>query len=259
MGGSILRRIWDTMKPVPPAPQREWEVEPPPVWRRIWGALKPPPPVSVSPETLARRRRLLALGVAVLLIMGLLGGTWGYIKSAPARAETALREGMRLAAAGNTGAAIKHFDRAIAISPNLAAAYLQRGLALQSLHQTAAAIQDLTQALQVDPRLAAAHTAMGLIFQELGNSEKAATELTAALAVQPDEEAYYQRGQIYESLGRHEKAIEDYGAAIRLLPNAPYVYRARATAELNLGDREGASRDRKLAFAIEHPGAENSQ
>ena len=86
-----------------------------------------------------------------------------------------------------------------------------------------------------------------------------ATFHLTALTIEPDEDAYYQRGQIYESLGQHEKAIADYNAAIGLLPNAPYVYRARATSELGLGDRDAARHDRSLALAIEHPGRDGSQ
>ena len=112
---------------------------------------------------------------------------------------------------------------------------------------------------RVDPRLAAAHTAIGLVYRDQGDGNRAIAELTAAITIQPDEDAYYQRGQIYESLGQHEKAIADYNAAIGLLPNAPYVYRARATSELGLGDRDAARRDRSLALAIEHPGRDGSQ
>lgn len=259
MAGSVFRRIWDTIKPVPPAPRREWEAELPPLWKRIWEGIKPPPLLAVPPGSLRRRRLTLVSAVTAILAATMTVGVWRYIKSAPERAESVFREGIRLAAAGDSSGAIDRFSRAIAMQPNLAAAYLRRGLARHSLHQSDAAIADLTRALALDPNLAAADTAMGLIFRDLGSPEKALSEFTAALSIQPDEDAYYQRGQIYESIGQHEKAIEDYNAAIGLLPNAPYVYRARATAELSLGDRNDASRDRSLALAIEHSGAEDSQ
>jgi tetratricopeptide (TPR) repeat protein len=259
MAGSVFQRIWDTIKPVPPAPRREWETKLPPLWKRIWDGIKPPPPFAVPPASLRRRRLTFVSAVAAILALAMTVGVRRYIKSAPERAESVLREGIRLAAAGDNSGAIDRFNRAIAIRPDFAAAYLHRGLARRSLHGPDAAIADLAHALAIDPRLAAAHSAMGLILRDLGPPEEALAEFTAALSIQPDEDAYYQRGQIYESLGRHEKAIEDYNAAIGLLPNAPYVYRARATAELSLGDHNGANRDRSLAVAIEHSGLEDSQ
>jgi tetratricopeptide (TPR) repeat protein len=256
---AVFQRIWNTIKPLPPVPQHEWGPAAPPVWTRIWDAIKPLAPVEEPREILLRRRWIFGGSGAGVLIAILFFGVFGYIKSAPMRAESAIREGVRLAAAGDNSRAIEHFNRAVSLRSDFAAAYLRRGISRQSLHQTDAAISDLAQALRLDPHLAAAHTAMGLVYRDRSDGDRAIAELTAALTIEPDEDAYYQRGQIYESLGQHEKAIADYNAAIGLLPNAPYVYRARATSELGLGDRDAARHDRSLALAIEHPGRDGSQ
>jgi tetratricopeptide (TPR) repeat protein len=227
MADSVFRRIWDTIKPLASAPRSEWQPAAPPAWRRMWDAIKPLAPV------------------------------FAYIKSAPMRAESAIREGVGIAAAGDESAAIERFNRAIAMRPDFAAAYLRRRSSRQGLRQTDAAVADPARALQLDPGLAAAHIAMGLVYRDQGHGDRAIAEFTAALTLLPND-AYYQRGPVYESLGQHERVIEDYNAAIGSMPNPPYGYRARATSELNLGDRDAASRDRNLALASEHSGGEDS-
>jgi tetratricopeptide (TPR) repeat protein len=253
MADPVFKRFWNAIKPPPPAPFRQWEPEPPPLWSRLWEGIKPPPPVvSVSPEVARRRRLMLAGAGLAMLAAGAGSAAFAYILSAPQRAEAAFQDGRRFAAAGNTAGAIDRFSRAIAIQPRFAAAYLERGLAHQTRLDYRLAMDDCEEALKLNPNLSAAHVARGMVFRSQGNAPHAAAEFTAALAVEQNEDAYYQRGQTYDSLGDHEKAIQDYSAAIALLPDAPYVYRARATAELSRGDREKAARDRERAFAIEH-------
>jgi tetratricopeptide (TPR) repeat protein len=249
MGDPFLKRLWDTIK-LPPAPPRpEWERS---VWRRIWDAVKPPPPVAVSPEVRNRRWLLFGGAGAAILIAASITAARAYVHSAPTRAEAALQEGVRLAAIGDNVRALERFSLAISIRPEWADAYLQRGVAYRNRDETDHALLDIEHAIELNPDLASAHAMLGTILLVQKDSRRAITEFSAALAIAPNANTYYQRGQVYESLGEHENAVRDYDAAIELLPNAPYVYRARASAELNLGDRDAAKRDRSLADAIEH-------
>jgi tetratricopeptide (TPR) repeat protein len=257
MGDSLLRRFWNAIKPPPPTPRRAWDVEPPSQRRRFWEFLKPPSPLdAVPPEVQRRRRWIRTYVVLTLAIAALVVGVGSYIRSAPQRAETALQTGIQLAAAGDASLAADSFTRAIRIWPRSADAYLQRRLARQNLLHPDAALQDFDQALRLNPRLAAANVARGAIFRDRGDAQRALAEFSAAVAIEPGVDAYYQRGQVYESLGRPEEAIRDYSAAIAVLPSSPYVYRARAAAEVNSGDRDKAARDREHADGIESNAAE---
>jgi len=199
-------------------------------------------------------------GAVAALAIGALGAAAGlYIHGAPQRAEAAYQAGMRLAAAGETAIAADDFTRSIRIWPRSAKAYLERGLARRILLQGDAALADFDRALKLNPKLAAAHVGRGAIFRDRGETGRALEEFGAAIAVEPGVDSYYQRGQVYEMLGQHEKAIQDYDAAIALRPSAPFVYRARATAEFNLGDRAGAARDRQRAGEMERPPGEPAQ
>jgi len=200
-----------------------------------------------------RTSAALALAMAALVV-----GVGFYIRSAPRRAEAAFQAGMRLAAAGETAVAVDNFTRAIRIWPRSGDAYLERGLARQQLEPDRA-LRDFDQALKLNPKLAPAYVARGAIFRDRGEAQRALGEFSAAVAIEPGVDAYYQRGQIYESLGQHEKAIQSYSAAIALRPSAPYVYRARATAEFNGGDRQDAARDRDYADQIERQATELKQ
>jgi len=249
MADPLLKRMWDRIKPPPAPPRPDWER---PLWIQIWDALKPPPPVSVPPEIQRRRRRILVSAGIAVVITGIVTAAYAYIYSAPARAEAAFQQGTRLAATGDNARAVDHFSRAISIRPGWAEAYFLRGSAYRNVNQTDHAVRDIEQALRLNPNLADAHAMLGSILLGQNDLQRAVSEFSAALVIGPNENAYYQRGQVYEALGDHPKAIQDYNAAIALLPNAPYVYRARASAELNLRDRDSAERDRSLADAIEH-------
>ena len=103
--------------------------------KRFWNAIKPPPAVprrpsegsSKSPQQ-RRRRKQLVVGVAAVVLSGV--GAWAvysYLASAPARADAALQEGIRLVALGKYVDAVNRFTKATDIRPALAAGYLERG------------------------------------------------------------------------------------------------------------------------------------
>lgn len=224
---------------------------------RLWNAVKPPPPAekrAKKPMTAQRRKQLRMIGVVfALLILG--GAGWevyAYIASAPDRAKAKFDEAMIDMGPGNYQKAIAGFTRAVAIWPRLADAYVQRGLAHHYLSEDYQALSDLDQALTVDSNSAQAHLVRGTILRDRKNTQAAMDEFTKSIQSQPGLDAYYERGQLYESLGQHEKAIADYDQAIEYLRNAPHVYRARAYAKANMGDLEGAKADRELAENYEH-------
>src|SRR5579885_2250568 len=254
---SFIQRFWNAIKLPPAVPRPEWVQEPPPAWRRLLHSLKPPPAVNASgellPAEIVRRRRL--IGIYAVSGLALLAACWQgvrYDRGAPQRAQAALEAGRKLAASGQDKAAIDSISRAIAMNPKSAQAYLERGLLHQNRNEIGAAMQDIRQAIQLNPRLAEAHVALGGLYRDRNDLPHALEEFTAALTIEPNVDAYYQRGRIYQFLGDHRKAIEDFTAGVEALPEAPYLYRARATSELAMGDKQDAARDRRRAYGIEN-------
>jgi tetratricopeptide (TPR) repeat protein len=264
MAVSGPKRFWEAIKPPPragrhEAPESRNTGPKSAKFKAFWEAVRPPAAVPQPdgegvPEAERRRRKRLLTGTALAILIG--AGAWEvyqYVASAPKRAEAVLLEGKRLMVLGRFPDAIERFTKATDIWPEMAAGYFERGLAHQNLNQEDLALLDFEKALSVDPNLPEAHVAVGSIHRQRGDLKSAMNEFTLAIALGSNVDAVYQRGQTYESLGEHQKAVADYDLAIAQMPNAPYAYRARATARESLGDRAGAEEDRQKALTMERP------
>jgi tetratricopeptide (TPR) repeat protein len=200
---------------------------------------------------LNRGQRRLVWGTLVVLISVAAGlGIYQYVASAEERAGKVFVQGMESLGAGRYPEAIARFTQAVGIWPRHAQAYLQRGNAHQILNQPDDALADFEMALKIDPNLAPAYTARGLIFVKRGDLAKAALEFDQSIRVHPTMDGYYQRGQIRYGLGQLQQAIDDYDQAIAIDPDAPYIYRARASARAGKGDVAGAAEDRETALNL---------
>lgn len=225
---------------------------------RWWNAIRPLPSVQVTdPALLAQKRKqrnLIRSAVAVVMVIGAGWYTFDYITSAPDRARAEFERGMHLMAPKTYLEAIQAFTRAVDIWPNLPEAYLNRGIAYYQTSQRNEAIDDLTRATEMNPQLTAAFDELGRIHLEKHETEKAIEAFSKSLDVKPNTDGYYARGLAYESLGEHQKAVDDFDKAIAQQVDAPYAYRARASAKAALGDLDGAKADRDAAISIEHRG-----
>lgn len=197
-----------------------------------------------------KQRRLLFAGSSVLLLVAAGLYAFDYISTAPERAQLALALGIRKMTPGTYEEAVHQFDRAISLSPQLAEAYLNRGLAERNLNRPEAALIDLAKALDLDSSLTLAHDELGQIYAARGDSEKALDQFSKSIAAKPTANGLYQRGQLYEKLGQHQKAIADYTKAIAELADAPYIYFARSTARVAIGDTAGAQSDRARGMEL---------
>jgi len=198
-----------------------------------------------------KQRRLINVTLGTVLVLAAGGYGYTYFGNATDRARAEMALGMKKMAPGAFAEAIAHFDRAIGISPDLAEVYLNRAVAEHDIGQRPAALADLDKALDLDPNLTRAYNERGQIHLENGALRSAIEDFSRSLKVKPTLEGYYQRGQAYEALLQHDKAIADYDAAISEFREAPYAYRARASAKRNVGDREGANLDEQAADRLE--------
>jgi tetratricopeptide (TPR) repeat protein len=224
---------------------------------RFWNLVKPPdagprPTPSLKALELRRRqRKLITITAATILFLIAGAGVFNYVENAPQRAEKEFHDGMQMMRPGKYADAVVHFTRALNISSQLPDAYLERGNAHRSLGEPDAALADFQAAAGLNPSLVEAHNGIALIYLARHDSPHALEELNKSIALQPTIEAYYQRGLILETQGEHKKAISDYNLAIAQAKEAPYMYRARAMARQNLGDKKGAHADRTIASQLE--------
>jgi len=221
-------------------------------WRKAVSRVPEPgtPDAAVLAQKRKQRRLIQrTIGVAVVLAAG--GYAYSYLAEAPERARVEMTLGIQKMGPGTYGDAIRHFDRAIGIWPELAEAYLNRAVAEHDVSQRGPALIDLDKALDLNPNLTRAYNERGQIYLENGEPKKAISEFDKSIRANPTLEGYYQRGQAYEALAEHQRAIADYDAAISEFREAPYTYRARANARRNAGDRDGADADEQAALRIE--------
>jgi len=219
--------------------------------RRVWEAVKPPPPLPTRRRLNRAQRRLIRVTSIVLVLGACSWGVYAWVASAPERALGHYREGMRLLGPGDFQGAAAQFTKAIAIFPEYADAYLGRGKARQAAGQSKAALADFEKAIAINPLSELAYTLHGTIEQSQGNTQQALADFTRSIHLRPTADAYYQRGLMYQALGESKRAMIDYDSAVTYNPGAPYIYLARAIAEHDLGDLAGASKDRGTAQSLE--------
>jgi len=218
---------------------------------RVRKAVKPPPPLPTR-RRLNRAQRRLIRGTSIAVAIG--ASTWAvyaYIASAPDRANSHYREGMRLLGPGDFQGAAAQFTKAIDIFPEYADAYLGRGKARQAAGQSDAALADFERAIAINPTLELAYISRGTITRSQGNSQKALADFTESIHLHPTSDGYYQRALTYQTLDQPKRAVDDYSLAITYDPGAPYIYRARAKAKRDVGDIAGAQKDQETAEALE--------
>ena len=185
---SLLKRVWNAVKPPPPvarrAPSRPAPAMEPSGVRGVLQSLAPPPTDGMPAQR--RRQRVVVLSaVGVILASGAAWQIYAYVSSAPARAQQAYEDGMRLAAQADFTGAEARFTRAVEIQPTLAPAYLERGLTRHSRNNLDGALADFQRAIMIDPDMAQAHTGLGLVYRDRGDLTHAVDEFTLAIKSEP--------------------------------------------------------------------------
>lgn len=117
----------------------------------------------------------------------------------------------------------------IASNPKSWMAQNNLGITLLNTRRTEEAIAHFQQALRIQPDYAAAHDNLGNAYLRLGQSELSLDHLKQAVALDPaDAEARNNLGNTLLHLGRHTEAAAAYQEALRIDPNY-------AEAHINLG------------------------
>jgi predicted O-linked N-acetylglucosamine transferase (SPINDLY family) len=148
-------------------------------------------------------------------------------------------------------AALKYFDRAIAVEPHNSGAHCNRGLALKQLNRPQAALECFDQAIALDRKSAIAHYSRAETLRELGRPDEAVASYDEAIAVNPDfVHASYRRGLLLQQMARLEDAIASYDGVIRVQPDHVDAHANRAFVLFALGRHAEAlaSCDRAIAL-----------
>jgi Flp pilus assembly protein TadD len=160
-----------------------------------------------------------------------------------------LRAGMANERTGNYPAAVKAYERGLAVEPRNVELLNSLGFALFQQGKSKEAVVALEKALEVDPKHWKAHNNLALAAIDIGELEVAEAHYRESLAIKPQPAIYNDLGFVLEREGLHEEAVEAYRKSVKLDPES-------ASANYNLGSilaRSGqfAEAERYLRAAIE--------
>lgn len=148
---------------------------------------------------------------------------------------------------GRTEAALEPLEKSLAILdgiPRSAYSRLLQGMAYLELDEPATALRSFDEAVRLNPNLADAYTNRGASYNALGRYQRAIQDLDEAIKLNPGMAiAYNNRGNSYGNLDQLQRAIEDYDEAIRLDPQFALAYSNRALANTYLGKDDDAKMD----------------
>jgi tetratricopeptide (TPR) repeat protein len=160
-----------------------------------------------------------------------------------------LRAGMANERTGNYPAAVKAYERGLAVEPDNVELLNSLGFALFQQGNSKDAVVALEKAIAVDPKHWKSHNNLALAAIDMGELEVAEAHFRESLAIKPQPEIYNDLGFVLERQGLSDEAIRAYRKAIELDPKS-------ATAQYNLGSSlarsgEFAEAERHLRVAIE--------
>lgn len=178
-----------------------------------------------------------------MILLGCLAGGCG-----PNRVDRANARGREAFGRGDHAEALRHFDEALALDPDNAAAYLGRGMVYWRLNRHAQALPDLSRAITLQPDLIWAYYFRGACLISLHRYEEGIEDfakVTASDALPTEDlvRAHRWRAIALLNLERYEAAIEDFSRCIELQPDEPFHYVERGRVYEATGQIEKARAD----------------
>jgi tetratricopeptide (TPR) repeat protein len=143
--------------------------------------------------------------------------------------------------AGETERGAALIERAIRVSPNVAAAYVNLAMARTALGRFEAAIESCEAALALEPDSAGALSNRGNALMALGRCGDALASYDRVIALMPDyPEGHYNRANALRDLRRFGAALASYERAVALRPTYVEALNNRAGVLAALGRTEDA-------------------
>jgi tetratricopeptide (TPR) repeat protein len=179
-------------------------------------------------------------------------------------AEVWFNKGFALSSLGKYDEAIKAYDEAIRLDPNLDGAWYNKGLAIYYQGKYADAIKCYDEAIRLNPNYADAWNNKGGALYNQDKYDEAIKCYDEAIRLNPNcADAWNNKGLALYYQGKYADAIKCYDEAIRLNPNYADAWYNKGSALYNQGKYDeaikaydGAIRfDPKYAFAWNNKGA----
>ena len=146
-------------------------------------------------------------------------------------AEDWFYRGVALDGQGKYYEAIKCYDEALKLDPNLAVAWYNKGVALGLQGKYDDAIKASDEAIRLNPNLAMAWYNKGVALGLLGKYDEAIKAYDEAIRLNPEDvSAWNAKGSVLNKQGKYDEAIKAYDEAIRLNPNLAAAWNNKGEA-----------------------------
>ncbi len=152
---------------------------------------------------------------------------------------------------GQLDAAIKSYQDALAIKHAYPNVHNNLGNIFLELSQLKAAVDHFEWAVAYNPEFYIAHNNLGITFHRLGQLDAAVECYEKAIAIQPDyAEAHYNLGNALKELGQWEDAVKSYEKALTLKPDYAKAHNNLGIALKELGQLDAAAESFEKALTF---------
>jgi tetratricopeptide (TPR) repeat protein len=149
--------------------------------------------------------------------------------------------GNALVSKGQADEAIRQYQEAIRLKPDLAKVHNNLGNALVSKGQADEAIRQYQEAIRLKPDLAEAHNSFGIALFIKGQIDEAIRQYQEAIRLKPDYAlAHNDLGFVLAEKGQIDEAIRQYQEAIRLKPEYAKAHNNLGNALVSKGQADEA-------------------
>jgi Tfp pilus assembly protein PilF len=162
-----------------------------------------------------------------------------------------LRAGMANERTGNYAAAVKAYDRGLAVEPKNVELLNAKGFALFQQGKSEEAVVSLQKAIDMDPRHWKSHNNMALASLDLGDLEVAEAHYRESLAIEPQPAIYNDLGFVLARQGLPHEATEMYRKSLALKPGSATVHYNLAASLAGSGELSEAEAHFRLSIEIE--------
>lgn len=140
---------------------------------------------------------------------------------------------------GQLDEAIKCYQKAIELNPNLTGAFYNLGVAFQKKGDIDRAILYYEIAIGLNPDMLEAHHNLGIVFKDKGRFDDAIMCFQRVIQLKPDHAgAYYNFGNTLVAKGQFNEALQSYQKAIEIDPDFADAHWSIALLNLRYGNFE---------------------
>jgi protein O-mannosyl-transferase len=177
------------------------------------------------------------------------------VAKSPANARAHYNLGLQLFQAGNFAAAVREYQAALRLKPNLPSAHANLANALFQLGDLDEARAHCEIALRLNPALAEAHANLGNVHFRKNQFAEALREYERAVRLKPDDaDLHNNLGTAFAQLGRLSEAAAQYTTSLRLRPASAetHFFLGNTLARLNRFAEAIAQYERALQLQPDH-------